>query len=88
MFHGEEYEIGKVNVLKVGHHGSDTSSSEDFINKIAPEISVISVGEGNSYGHPHEVTLNTLNTIGSKVYRTDEVGNILIEQRSKTVISQ
>ncbi len=76
----ESIDVGKVNILKVGHHGSDTSSSLDFINKIAPEVSIISVGKDNSYGHPSDDVIKRLENIGSKVYRTDEVGNIFIEQ--------
>ena len=69
----ESIDVGKVNILKVGHHGSDTSSSLDFINKIAPEVSIISVGKDNSYGHPSDDVIKRLENIGSKVYRTDEV---------------
>lgn len=72
----------KINILKVGHHGSDTSSSEKFIQAVAPEISIISVGKDNSYGHPSQDILDRLEEIGSKTYRTDEVGNIFIEQKS------
>lgn len=71
----------KINILKVGHHGSDTSSSEKFIQTVAPEISIISVGKDNSYGHPDQDILDRLEEVGSKIYRTDEVGNIFIEQR-------
>ena len=77
----QKLEVGKVNILKVGHHGSDTSSSENFLQKIAPEVAIISVGEGNSYGHPSQIVLDRLEQIGSKVYRTDEAGNIWIEQK-------
>lgn len=63
----------KSNILKVGHHGSDTSSSEKFLQAVAPELAIISVGKDNSYGHPNQVILDRLNKIGSKVYRTDEV---------------
>lgn len=73
--------VQKINVLKVGHHGSSTSNSEKFINKIAPDLSVISVKKGNSYNHPHEITLKRLENVGSKIYRTDEVGNIMLEQK-------
>lgn len=78
-----ENRIGKINILKVGHHGSSTSSSKKFINKIAPELSIISVGKDNSYNHPHEATLKRLENIQSKIYRTDEAGNIMIEQKVK-----
>lgn len=67
----------KSDVLKVGHHGSSTSSSLDFIKTVSPSISVISVGKYNSYNHPNTNTLETLkNTI---IYRTDLNNNIIIE---------
>ena len=81
----EKLEIGKINILKVGHHGSSTSSSENFIQRIAPELSIISVGRENTYKHPSESVLKRLEQIGSKVYRTDEVGNIMIEQKKLKV---
>ena len=65
-----------VDVLKVGHHGSNTSSSEKFLEQVLPEISIISVGENNSYGLPKDTIINRLNEIGSKIYRTDEDGTI------------
>lgn len=70
----------ETDVLKVGHHGSSTSSSKSFINQIKPKIAIIQVGEGNEYGHPHDVILNRLQDIGAKIYRTDLNQNILIEQ--------
>lgn len=79
---GEENTI-KANILKVGHHGSDTSSSEKFLKAVAPEMAVISVGKDNSYGHPSSTILDRLSQIGSKIYRTDELGNIFIEQTKK-----
>ena len=69
----------QTNVIKIGHHGSDTSSSQSFLNQVLPQIAIISVGEGNSYGHPKQTTLDKLNKLGTLVYRTDEKGNILIE---------
>ncbi len=69
----------KTNVLKVGHHGSNTSSSEKFLEQIKPEIAIIQVGKNNDYYHPHKVTLKKLNKIGAIIYRTDEKGNILLE---------
>ena len=70
----EKYNISNIDVLKVGHHGSRTSSSKNFINKIKPKYSVISVGKNNRYGHPNKEVLNTLGN--SKVYRTDKDGSI------------
>lgn len=69
----------KVTVLKVGHHGSSTSSSYDFIKNISPDAAIISCGENNDYNHPHKETLTTLDKVHSKVYRTDEKGTILIK---------
>ena len=68
----------KVDVLKVGHHGSNTSSSEQFLNQIQPQISVISVGKDNDYGHPNTETIQKLEKIRSTIYRTDEKGTIEI----------
>lgn len=68
----------KVDVLKVGHHGSNTSSSEQFLNQTQPGISVISVGKDNDYGHPNSETIQKLEEIGSEIYRTDESGTIEI----------
>ncbi len=72
---------GKVaisaDVYKAGHHGSKTSSSEAFLEAAAPTYAVISCEEGNSYGHPHAATMNSLRAMGVKVYRTDEQGSII-----------
>lgn len=67
-----------ADVLKVGHHGSNSSSSSAFIKEVSPEHAVISCGEGNSYGHPHSETLAVLVNHGVNVYRTDEAGTIII----------
>ena len=66
-----------IDFLKVGHHGSDTSSSEKFINVTNPKYSIISVGENNKYGHPNKEVLDTLND--SKRYRTDQDGGIMFK---------
>ena len=65
-------------VLKVGHHGSKTSSAQDFIEQISPEIAVISVGKNNPYGHPHQETLEILKDFGIRILRTDLDGDIKI----------
>ena len=70
-----KYNLSNIDVLKVGHHGSNTSSSKDFINKINPKYSIISVGKNNRYGHPNKEVLNNL--YNSIVYRTDECGSII-----------
>ncbi len=63
-------------VLKAGHHGSSSSSSEKFLKAVSPRYAVISCGEGNDYGHPHDVTLKRLDKLGIKYFRTDKSGNI------------
>ena len=70
----EKYNLFNIDVLKVGHHGSKTSSSKYFIDKIIPKYSVISVGRNNRYGHPHEEALSNL--INTKILRTDNDGTI------------
>lgn len=72
-----EYDLSDIDFLKVGHHGSSTSSSKDFIDVIEPKYSFISVGKDNRYGHPKEEVLDNLKT--SKIYRTDMDGSILIK---------
>ncbi len=67
-----------VDVLKVGHHGSNTSSSKEFLNRVTPTIAVISVGKDNKYNHPSQDIVDRLNGMGVQVYRTDEKGNITI----------
>lgn len=71
-------EWNDIDVLKVGHHGSNTSSSESFISQVKPEVSIISVGKDNSYNLPKQSVIDTLEKVGSKVYRTDEDGTIQI----------
>ena len=75
-----KYNLTDIDVLKVGHHGSKTSSSKDFINEINPKYSIISVGNNNRYGHPNKEVLNTLED--SKIYRTDEEGSIMFKIKS------
>lgn len=65
-------------VLKVGHHGSETSSSEPFVDAINPKIAVISCGIDNKYGHPNQITLDTLNNRNIQTYRTDLLGTITL----------
>ena len=73
---GEGYDW-KVDVLKVGHHGSETSTGYRLLYETMPSYGVISVGEGNSYGHPHETPLSRLRDAGVTLYRTDLLGTIL-----------
>jgi competence protein ComEC len=70
-------EFLKADVLKVSHHGSASATSEDFLYITRPEISVISAGEKNKFGHPSEKVLDRLSAVNSKIFRTDEEGGIL-----------
>lgn len=67
----------KADVLKVGHHGSSSSTSDEFLKKVSPKYAVISVGKDNDYGHPHKETMAKLKNSGISVYRTDECGTIV-----------
>ena len=73
----ENYDIGKIDLLKVGHHGSNTSSGKEFINEINPKYSIISVGKNNRYGHPNKEVLYNLKD--TKIYRTDQDGSIMFK---------
>lgn len=71
----EKYNLNDIDVLKVGHHGSKTSSSEEFIREVNPKYSLISVGKNNRYGHPNSEVLENLDD--SAIYRTDEDGSVM-----------
>lgn len=68
----------KADLLKVGHHGGRTSTNIDFLRRVAPKYAVISVGKDNDYGHPHKETLDRLQQFGIQVFRTDELGTIVV----------
>lgn len=71
------FELKIPTILKVGHHGSSTSTSQEFINQIKPQYSIISVGANNRYGHPQNEVLSVLKN--STIYRTDINGNIIFK---------
>ena len=73
----DKYNLADIDILKVGHHGSKTSSGKEFINKINPKYSIISVGKKNHYGHPNDNVLDNLES--SKIYRTDQDGSIMFK---------
>ena len=86
----EKYNLQNIDVLKVGHHGSKTSSSKEFIDEINPKYSFISVGKNNFYGHPNKEVLDNLKS--SKIYRTDQIGSAMFKIKNsrlqiKTCIS-
>ena len=74
-----------ADVLKVGHHGSDTSTSYTFLREVMPEYAVISVGKGNSYGHPTEAVLSRLRDAGVQVYRTDLQGDVIMRSDGENI---
>ena len=75
----------QADLLKVGHHGSNTSTGYRFLNEVDPEYGIISVGKDNSYGHPHEEPLSRLNQAGVTLFRTDELGHILATTDGETL---
>lgn len=65
--------------MKIGHHGSKTSSSDELIKRIIPQIALIGVGNNNKFGHPNEEVIDRLKSINAKIYRTDLMGEITVE---------
>lgn len=74
-----------ADVLKVGHHGSDSSTTEAFLKKVSPKYAVISVGAGNSYGHPAPIILDRLKTYNVEIFRTDQHGTIIATSDGETI---
>ena len=79
----KEYNINNIDIIKVGHHGSYTSSSSYFINNIRPKYSIISVGKNNKYGHPHKQVLDNLKN--TSIYRTDIDGTIMFKIKKEEI---
>lgn len=77
--------VVQATVLKAGHHGSSTSTSEAFLRAVKPDYCVISVGAGNKYNHPEQETLDRLAEYGIEVYRTDLMGTITVQSDGKEV---
>ena len=77
-------------VIKIAHHGAKTSSSEAFLKAVNPKIALIGVGQNNKFGHPSNITIEKLKSIGCRIYRTDLNGEIEIElnKRGKLCISK
>lgn len=74
-----------ANVLKVGHHGSSTSTCDDFLEDVSPDYAVIMCGTDNEYGHPHKQTLDRLSALNIKVFRTDTDGTVFVGTDGKTL---
>lgn len=83
----KEYSRGvlKSTVLKVPHHGSRTSTSAEFVQTIAPSYALISDGKDNKYGHPHQDVLDTLSSFGTKIFRTDLLGTIIMKSDGQNI---
>jgi len=77
--------ISDIDVLKIGHHGSKTSSSTEFVNTVSPSYAVFEVGQGNSYGHPHKEVLERYEKLGADILRTDEMGTIIISSDGRNL---
>ncbi len=73
-------------VLKAGHHGSKTSTSQAFVSAVSPQYTVISVGKDNKYGHPNQEILDILNNFGTKILRTDKQGMIIFTSNGTELI--
>ena len=82
--------ILKGTILKVGHHGSKTSSIQEFIEAVKPKISLIGVGKDNKFGHPNDDVIKRLKNFGAKIYRTDIMGeiSIIVNQKGKIRIKK
>src|SRR5207248_9308648 len=76
----------RADVLKVGHHGSSTSSSAEFLDAVRPRIALVSVGVGNSYGHPSAAVMATLAGRGAQVLRTDRLGTIVVSTDGRRLL--
>ena len=84
MLINSDMPVPDVEILKIGHHGSNTASSSDFLTVTSPEVAIYMAGEGNRYGHPHTATISALCNMGAEIYGTDVHGNIVITTDGET----
>ena len=84
----DNYELPHINILKVGHHGSKTSTSERLLKETNPNIALISCGKDNKFNHPNRETINVLNKYKVKYYRTDKQGTITINLNNNKIITE
>lgn len=84
---GVEAQLGAVDsdIIKIGHHGSDTASGTGFLEEVSPAAAVVSVGRYNTFGHPTEAVLSNIETVGAKCYRTDERGAVVVETNGQNL---
>jgi len=78
----------KSDVLKVGHHGSKTSTSEKFLGNVSPDLAIISAGKNNKYGHPHQEVTNRLAKFEIPVLRTDEKGTVILKSDGEKIVAE
>ncbi|MCC0629980.1 MULTISPECIES: ComEC/Rec2 family competence protein [unclassified Clostridioides] len=82
------FELNNINFIKIGHHGSNSSSSLEFIKKISPDIAAISCGYKNQYGHPHREVINNLKQNHVSIYRTDKIGDIVFYSDGEIIFTK
>ena len=80
-------DVDDVDLIKVGHHGSNTSTSLNFIKKANPQYAIITVGKNNRYGHPNKETMETLKNENIEVHRSDECGHILVKSTGNGLVT-
>lgn len=81
------FELPKIDILKVGHHGSKTSTSNEFLQKIQPKICLVSVGKTNRYQLPNQEIITKLKRLGAKVFQSNENGEVTIKLTPKLSIN-
>lgn len=82
------FELDNINFIKIGHHGSNSSTASEFIEKIHPDIAAISCGYKNQYGHPHKEVINNLKQNNISIYRTDKIGDIVFYSDGKMIFTK
>ncbi|HBF8338512.1 MBL fold metallo-hydrolase [Clostridioides difficile] len=82
------FKLNNINFIKIGHHGSNSSSSLEFIKKISPDIAAISCGYKNQYGHPHSEVINNLKQNHVSIYRTDRIGDIVFYSDGEIIFTK
>lgn len=82
------FKLNNINFIKIGHHGSNSSSSLEFIKKISPDIAAISCGYKNQYGHPHREVINNLKQNHVSIYRTDRIGDIVFYSDGEIIFTK
>ena len=84
----ERYSNLQADILKVGHHGSKTSTDASFLAQVAPTYAIISAGANNRYGHPAQIVLDKLAAAGARILRTDQIGTIICQTSRQAVVCE